>query len=933
MALVSEITLSIDGRQITARPGATILDAALAADLYIPHLCHHPDLEPVGVCRLCLVEVAGRGQVLACRTPAEQGLVVRTDSPSVDMARRITLELLVINHHGECLSCAKNDHCQLQRVAAHVGVDQQRLNRYRRPQPSGEIDDSNPFFTLDHDRCVLCGICVRTCKEITGCGALDFAFRGSRTRISTFGQKPIVESRCESCGECVVRCPVGALALKRFEPASREVKTVCPYCGTGCGIYLGVRGNRIVSARGDAASPANLGRLCVKGRFGHDFVSHPDRLSTPLIRDPAGGSRFAGFREASWDEALGLVAERLTAIKRQSGGSAIMGISSSRGTNEESYLLQKFMRAVVGTNNVDNCARVCHSPSVTGLSAVFGSGAATNSLDDIDDTQVLLLVGCNPTEAHPVIGMRVRRAVFNKGVRLIVIDPRATELARAADHWLPVRPGTNVALLNGLAHVILRDGLHDADFIAARTEQFEAFAEKVRQYTPERVAAITGVAAGDLEAAARLYGRADRALILYGLGVTEHHDGSLGVMGCANLALLTGNVGRKGAGVNPLRGQNNVQGACDLGALPNVLPGYQSCDDPRVRAKFEKAWGCTLPTAKGLTFTIAWHDARRKRVRAGYVIGHNSAATDPHTHRVVESLQALDFLVVHELFLSKTAQLAHVVLPAAAYAEKDGTFVNADRQVQRIRKAVDPPPGCKTDVEILCELSERMGYAMPARRPAEIMDEIAALVPMLAGISYPRLERESLVWPCLGPSDSGSRRLYETTFPRGRATFQAIDASEPMEQADADYPLILTTGRRLQHYCCGSMTRRTPGLMELAPEERLEMHPQDAASLGVEEGALVEVASRRSKLTVRARVTERCRPGVVFLSFHFDETPTNQLLGNYLDALACTPDYKVTAVRVTAKADQRTFGADRQERGVISAAATGSGHDDQAASG
>ncbi len=897
--IVSETTLCIDGRKIAARRGATILEAALAADVYIPHLCHHPDLEPVGACRLCLVELEGRGQVLACRTPAEDGMVVRSDSPAVDRARRITLELLVINHHGECLSCAKNNQCELQRAAAHVGMDQERLNRYRRPLPSDEFDDSNPFFVLDHDRCVLCGICVRTCDEITGCGTLDFAFRGSRTRISTFAQRPLVESSCESCGECVVRCPVGALAIKHFQPPSREVKTVCPYCGTGCGIYLGVRGNRVVAARGDRDALANQGRLCVKGRFGHDFVHHPDRLTKPLIKDPAGTSRFPGFREASWEEALGVVAERLTAIKRDSGPSAIMGISSSRGTNEESYLLQKFMRAVVGTNNVDNCARVCHSPSVTGLTAVFGSGAATNPLEDIDETEVLLLVGCNPTEAHPVIGMRVRRAVLKKGVRLIVVDPRRTQLARAADHWLPLRPGSNVALLNGLAHVVIRDRLHDEDFIAARAEHFQAFADNVREYTPERVAAITGVPAADLEAAARLYAQADRALILYGLGVTEHHDGSLGVMGCANLALLTGNVGRKGAGVNPLRGQNNVQGACDMGALPNVLPGYQSVQDEAARAKFAQAWGCSLPADKGLKFTEAWHHARRKRVRAAYIIGHNPAATDPHTSRVVEALDALDFLVVNEIFLTRTAQLADVVLPAAAFAEKDGTFVNADRQVQRVRKALEPPGDCKSDVEILCALADRMGYAMPARSAAEVMEEIAGLVPIMAGISYQRLEGETLVWPCLSRSDRGARRLYETSFPRGRATFQAIDASEPMEQADADFPLVLTTGRRLQHYCCGSMSRRTPGLLALAPEERLEIHPEDAARLHVAEGDTVEVASRRGALTVRAHLTDRCPPGVVFLSFHFEEVPTNKLLGNYLDALACTPDYKVTAVRVT----------------------------------
>jgi formate dehydrogenase alpha subunit len=913
--VAEKVIVAIDGVEVPAERGATVLQAALAQGIYIPHLCHHPDLESAGICRLCLVEIEGRGMTLACRAEVEPGLVVRTDTPQVAKVRRITAELLIADHHQDCLTCGRNSHCELQKVAAYVGIDRRRLDRLRRSNLSHPIDSSNPFFQRDPNRCVLCGICVRTCNELQGVGAVDFAFRGYQTRISTFGDGPLAESRCESCGECVVRCPVGALSFTGFQQPSREVKTVCPYCGTGCGLYLGVRGNRVVSVRGDRDSRVNQGRLCVKGRFGQDFMHHPDRLTRPLVKDPAGGSRFPGFREASWDEALALVADRLSAIKRESGPSAFMGISSSRGTNEESYILQKFMRAVIGTNNVDNCARVCHSPSVTGLTAVFGSGAATNSLEEIEETEVLLLVGCNPTEAHPIVGTRVRRAVAQKGARLIVVDPRRIDLAGIADHWLPVRPGTNVALLNGLAHVVIRDRLHDRDFIAARTEQFEAFAEKVREYTPERVESITGVAAADLEAAARLYGRADRALILYGLGVTEHHDGSLGVMGCANLALLTGNVGRQGAGVNPLRGQNNVQGACDMGALPNVLPGYQSVEDQRLRGKFEQAWGCPLPAAKGYRFTEAWHHARQKRVRAAYIVGHNPAATDPHTRRVVEALTSLDFLVVNDIFLTETAQLAHVVFPAAAFAEKDGTFVNADRQVQRVHKALDPPPDCKTDVEILCAVAERMGYTMQARTASEIMDEIAALVPILAGISYQRLEHESLVWPCLDPSDTGARRLYETAFPRGRATFQPIDASEPMEQADATYPLILTTGRRLEHYCCGSMSRRTSGLSLLAPRERLEINPQDAARLEVEEDAMVEVASRRGALSVSAHLTERCRPGVVFLSFHFPETPTNLLLGNYLDALACTPDYKVTAVRVT-PADHAPCAA--KEEGIAS---------------
>ena len=893
------ITLTIDDRQLCASPGTTVLDAALDAGIYIPHLCHHPELKPAGVCRLCMVEIAGKGRVLSCLAPVEEGMAVRTESPEIQKVRRVAAELLISNHRPDCLVCAKNNRCELQRVAAHVGIDPQRLARLRRPEKSLPVDSSNPFFTYDPNQCVLCGICVRTCDEIVGLGALDFAYRGCETTVATFGNKPFAESRCESCGECVVRCPVGALLPKKFQQPSREAKTVCPYCGTGCGMILGVRDNRIVSARGDADSPVSRGRLCVKGRFGYDFVNHPDRLTTPLIRDPAGGSRFPGFREASWDEALGLVAQSLTSTRDRYGPTAIMGISSSRGTNEESYLFQKLMRAVLGTNNVDNCARVCHSPSVAGLSAVFGSGAATNSLDDIEETNVLFLVGCSPTEAHPVIGMRINRAIAQDGVRLIVADPRRIRLAQAADHWLPVRPGSNVALLNGLAHVIIRDGLHDKEFIAARTEHFEAFAISVREYTPSRVAAITGVPAGDIEAAARMYAQAERAMILYGLGVTEHNDGSFGVMGCANLALLTGNVGRKGAGVNPLRGQNNVQGACDMGALPNVLPGYQSLEDEAVRAKFETAWNCKLPTHKGLKYTEAWHFARSKHVRAAYIIGHNPAQTDPYSQRVVEAIQSLDFLVVNDIFMTKTARLAHVVLPAANFAEKEGTFANADRRVQRVRKVLEPPASCKTDVDILCELAQRMGYSMPARSPRELMDEIAALVPLMAGMSYSRLDEQSLVWPCLDKADQGSPLLYESTFPRGRATFRAIEPAEPAELADDSYPFILTTGRRLQHYNCGSMTRCTDGLSVLCPEERLEIHPQDAASLQVQEDELVEVASRRGKVSVRAHLSDLCSPGVVFLSFHFEEVPTNELTGDILDPMACTPDYKVTAVRVT----------------------------------
>jgi formate dehydrogenase alpha subunit len=887
----------IDGLEVRPDGNLTILQAAEHVGVSIPTLCHGVGTSERGACRICVVEIEGQHELAAaCHTRLQPGQIVHTRSPRVLIARRTLIELAIagVKAGGSRLADTRIDE-----LAVEYGADPERFSG---AQKLRTIVKGDPLLVQDVALCIRCDRCWRYCDANQGVGAIAPVGRGVQSHIATFFHDPLMATKCQHCGGCAEVCPTGAIAehwRHEFGKTERRGPTLCPYCGTGCQIFARVAGGKIVGVEAAGGESFNNTDLCVKGRMAFDFLNHPDRLTAPLIKAPEGGSRFPGFREATWDEALAMIKSRLTAIKEQSGPSAVMGISSSRGTNEENYIFQKFMRLVVGTNNVDNCARVCHSPSVIGLTAAFGGGAATNSLDDIQEAEVLFLIGCNPTEAHPVIAMRIKRAIFEKGVRTIVADPRRIEMARLADYWLPLRPGTNVALLNGLAHVIIRDKLHDADFIAKRTEQFESFAEKVREYTPERVEAITGVPASTLEAAARLYGQAKRAMILFGLGITEHTDGSLGVMGCANLALLTGNVGRRGAGVNPLRGQNNVQGSCDMGALPNVLPGYQPLGDEAVRAKFETAWGRSLPVDRGLKFTEAWPLARRGRVRAAYILGHNPAQTDPHSQRVEEALKAMDLVVVHEIFLTKTAALADVVLPAAAFAEKEGTFINADRRVQRVRKIVEPPIGCKTDVEILCELSERMGYVMPSSTPSEIMDEIASLVPMLHGISHRRLDREPLVWPCLDQADTGAQRLYETSFTRGRGSFQIIDHCEPMEGADSAYPLVLTTGRRLEHYNCGSMSRRTPGLQALLSEEHLEINPQDAANLNVRESELVEVASRQGRLTVHAHLTDRVSPGVVFLSFHFDEVPTNELTGDYLDTLSCTPEYKVTAVRVT----------------------------------
>ncbi len=888
---MSEIKLTIDGRTISARPGTTILEAALQHGVYIPHLCHHPDLEPVGICRVCLVHVEGRGQMLSCRAPAEDGMVISTDHPAIDAARRIAVELLILNHHGDCLVCAKSEQCKLHEVAAWVGVDQQRLARMRRPSPSGEIDDSNPFFTLNHDKCILCGICIRTCDEIVGVGALDFAFRGFRTRVSTFGGRPIVESRCESCGECVVRCPVGALAPKKALPPVREVKTTCPYCGTGCGIYLGVRGGKVVSARGDTENPVNHGRLCVKGRFGHDFIHHPERLTRPLIK------KNGKHVEATWDEALDLVANRLSAYR----GSQFTAMASARVTNEENYLIQKFARQVMQSNNVDHCARLCHAPSVAGLLQTLGSGAMTNPIGDIREAACILAIGCNTTAAHPIIGLHVKDAV-RRGAALIVANPKEVDLCRHATIWIRQKPGSDVALLMGMLRVIVDEGLWDPAFVSERCEGFETLRESLASWDLETVERLTGVPADAVVHAARMFATRKPGSILYAMGITQHSHGTDNVLAISNLALVTGNLGRPSSGVNPLRGQNNVQGACDMGALPNVYPGYQRVDDPAVRQKFESAWGCTLSDRPGMAMTETFHAMIEGQIKAVYLVGENPVLSEADANHVVEALRHLEFFVAQDIFLTETAQLAHVVLPAATFAEKDGTFTNTERRVQRVRKAIEPLGEARPDWWITCQIARRMGASgFDFADPAAIMAEIASLTPSYGGIAYDRLENGGLHWPCPTREHPGTPMLHGQRFPTpsGKARLVPLQFKPPAELPDQDYPLLLTTDRSLYHYHTGTMTLRVDGLRSLSGQEFLRIHPEDASRLGIHDGERVEVSSRRGKVVVAAHVTEVCPPGVVSLTFHFPDTPTNLLTHAALDPVAKIPETKVCAVRVT----------------------------------
>ncbi len=892
---MDKITLTINGLKITANKGKSVLEFALENGIYIPHLCYHPDLITAGVCRLCMVEIEGRGLTVSCKTPVEEGMVVRTESPEISKVRKIALELLIVNHHTDCLSCAKNTECALQQVANYIGIEEERLERLRRPSRRLPIDTSNPFFDRDPNRCVLCGICIRTCEEIQGVSAIDFAFRGFGTTVSTFGNKPLKESGCESCGECVVRCPVGALMPKNMQKPSREVKTICVYCGVGCGLYLLTRGERVVGVRGDPANPASKGRLCVKGRFGYGFINHPDRLTRPLIK------RDGRFEGASWDEALNLVAQRLLEIKERYGPEAIAILGSAKCTNEENYLIQKFARLVIGNNNIDHCARLCHASSVTGLAAAFGSGAMTNSIGDLAEAKAFLVIGSNTTEQHPIIGLELRKAV-RRGGRLILADPRKIDLARYATLHLQHRPGTDVALLNGLAHVILKEGLEEREFIAQRTENFEAWREVVEAYTPERVSEITGVKVEDLNAAARIYATSKPAALLYAMGITQHTSGHQNVLACANLSMLTGNIGLPGGGVNPLRGQNNVQGACDMGALYDVLPGYQKVTDEGARQKFEEAWGQSLPSKPGLTVVEIFNAAAQGEIRGIYIMGENVVLSDPHSRHVQEALEALDFLVVQEIFLSETAQLADVVLPAASFAEKEGTITNTERRVQRSRQAIPPVGESKPDWEIICDLARRMEGVDPAQwgysHPSEIMEETARLSPLYGGISYERLEDEGLQWPCPHSDHPGTSILHVGRFTRGLGHFSPVEQMPPDEQTDEEYPLILTTGRVLEHWHTGTMTRRVSGLERLVPEERIRMNPLDAAQREIEDGDWARIASRRGEVRARVEATEECAPGVVFMTFHFSEAATNLLTNPALDPVAKIPELKVCAVQV-----------------------------------
>ena len=899
------VSLTIDGQTVTVAQGTSVMRAAAEAGVAVPKLCATDSLDAFGSCRVCLVEIEGRkGYPASCTTEVDEGMVVRTHSARLDELRRSVVELYVSDHPLDCVNCSANGDCELQDVAVSLGVEESRYGLGEGGYRDVERDVSNPYFAFDPAQCIVCYRCVRACDDIQGTFALTVDGRGYASKVTAGQLDSFMESDCVSCGACVNHCPTEALmeksVIEEGQP-DRSVITTCAYCGVGCSFNAELKGDKVLRMTPDRDGQANAGHACVKGRFAFGYATHRDRITQPLIRD----SIDEPWREVSWDEAFDYTARRLREIQQRHGPDSIGGITSSRCTNEETYLVQKMVRTAFGNNNVDTCARVCHSPTGYGLKTTLGESAGTQAFHSVAQSDVVMVMGANPSDAHPVFASRLKRRL-REGAKLIVVDPRRIELVHSphikADHHLALRPGSNVAFINAMAHVVVTEGLEDREFIAARCEEapYRKWREFIagEQNSPEATERISGIPASELRAAARLFATAPNAAIYYGLGVSEHSQGSTTVMGIANLAMVTGNLGREGVGVNPLRGQNNVQGSCDMGSFPHELPGYRHISDPAVRSLFEADWKVTLRPEPGLRIPNMLDASVAGHFKGLYVQGEDIAQSDPNTQHVEAALRGLECLVVKDLFLNETARFAHVFLPGSSFLEKDGTFTNAERRISPVRKAIEPLAGL-ADWEVTMALSKALGYPMDYRHPSEIMDEIARLTPTFAGVSYAKLDRlGSIQWPCNDAAPEGTPTMHVDEFVRGKGYFAITGFVPTDERATRKYPLLMTTGRILSQYNVGAQTRRTAN-SEFYSEDVLEVHPFDAEERGIGEGDWCGVVSRAGNTVLRAVLTDRVQPGVVYTTFHFPSSGANVITTDNSDWATNCPEYKVTAVQVT----------------------------------
>ncbi|MCL6252044.1 formate dehydrogenase subunit alpha [Altererythrobacter sp. KTW20L] len=902
-----QVTLTIDGREVTVPAGTSVMRAAAEIGGDIPKLCATDNVKAYGSCRLCLVEIEGaRGTPASCTTPVAPGMKVKTQTERLAKLRKGVMELYISDHPLDCLTCSANNDCELQDQAANVGLRDVRYGYAGDNHLGLETDVSNPYFDFDASKCIVCSRCVRACAEVQGTFALTIDGRGFASMVSA-GQEvdDFLSSECVSCGACVQACPTATLqekSVKAIGKPERAVVTTCAYCGVGCTFRAEMRGEQVVRMVPWKDGKANHGHSCVKGRFAWGYANHADRITKPMIRE----SIDQPWREVSWEEAIGFTATRIKAIKAEHGARALGGITSSRCTNEDVFLVQKLIRAGFGANNVDTCARVCHSPTGFGLSTTFGTSAGTQDFDSVEDSDVILVIGANPTDGHPVFASRMKKRL-RAGAKLIVIDPRRIDLVRSphieAAHHLPLQPGTNVAVLTSMAHVIVTEGLADEAFVKERCDwdEFQDWARFVsdERHSPEFLESVTRVPAKELRAAARLFATGGNGAIYYGLGVTEHSQGSSTVMAIANLAMATGNIGRRGVGVNPLRGQNNVQGACDMGSFPHELSGYRHISDGATRKLFEDDWGVTLDAEPGLRIPNMLDAAVDGSFKAIYIQGEDILQSDPDTRHVSAGLAAMDLVIVHDLFLNETAHYAHVFLPGSTFLEKSGTFTNAERRIQPVRRVMDPANGYE-DWEVTQLLANAIGCDWNYTHASEILDEIARLTPTFAGVSWDRVDSgEPLQWPVNEKAPKGSPIMHVEGFVRGKGKFVVTEYIPTDERTGPRFPLLLTTGRILSQYNVGAQTRRTANVV-WHEEDLLEMHPTDAENRGLKDGDWTKLASRAGETTLRLQVTDRVAPGVVYTTFHHPLTQANVITTDNSDWATNCPEYKVTAVQVTA---------------------------------